>query len=92
VDPAVGADPADEYMHSPSDDPAFNGLYLPDGRVGFPYGRPEIADNGALCGTGAGGRTTHISEGLTEYRWGGRTGHGLSKYPDRIEDGTPVGE
>jgi hypothetical protein len=34
--------------------------------------------------------TTRISEGLTEYRWEGRTGYGLSEYLDQIEDGRPV--
>jgi hypothetical protein len=38
------------------------------------------------------GRMTRISEGLTEYRWDGRTGHGLSEYLDQIEDGRPVGD
>ncbi len=37
------------------------------------------------------GRMTRISEGLTEYRWDGRTGHGLSEYFDQIEDGRPAG-
>lgn len=38
-----------------------------------------------------GGATTRISEGLTEYRWEGRTGYGLSEYLDRLEDGRPAG-
>ena len=37
------------------------------------------------------GRVTRISEGLTEYRWDGRTGYGLSEYLDRIDDGVPLG-
>jgi hypothetical protein len=37
------------------------------------------------------GLMTRISEGLTEYRWDGRTGHGLSEYLDQIEGGAPVG-
>ena len=38
------------------------------------------------------GLMTRISEGLTEYRWDGHTGYGLSEYLDQIEDGVPVGE
>jgi hypothetical protein len=38
------------------------------------------------------GKLTRISEGLTEYRWDGLTGHGLSEYLDQIEAGRPVGE
>ena len=34
---------------------------------------------------------TRISEGLTEWRCQGRTGHGLSEYLDQIVDGRPVG-
>jgi hypothetical protein len=34
---------------------------------------------------------TRISEGLTEWRCEGRTGHGLSEYLDQIVDGRPVG-
>ena len=34
---------------------------------------------------------TRISEGLTEWRCEGRTGHGLSEYLDQIVDGMPVG-
>ncbi len=30
------------------------------------------------------GRTTRISEGMTEWSWQGRTGHGLSEYLDQI--------
>jgi hypothetical protein len=37
------------------------------------------------------GRVTRIGEGLTEYRWEGKTGYGLSEYLDQIEDGKPVG-
>jgi len=33
---------------------------------------------------------TRISEGLTEWRCQGRTGHGLSEYLDQIVDGRPV--
>jgi hypothetical protein len=38
------------------------------------------------------GLMTRIGEGLTEYRWEGRTGYGLSEYLDQIEDGVPIGE
>jgi hypothetical protein len=31
-----------------------------------------------------GGHTTRISEGLTEWRWEGRTGYGLSEYLDQL--------
>lgn len=34
---------------------------------------------------------TRISEGLTEWRWNGRVGYGLSEYLDQIVDGAPVG-
>jgi len=34
---------------------------------------------------------TRISEGMTEWRWDGRTGYGLSEYLDQIVDGRPVG-
>lgn len=34
---------------------------------------------------------TRISEGMTEWRWNGRTGYGLSEYLDQIVDGAPVG-
>jgi hypothetical protein len=34
---------------------------------------------------------TRISEGLTEWRWEGRTGYGLSEYLDQIVDERPVG-
>ena len=34
---------------------------------------------------------TRISEGVTEWRCQGRTGHGLSEYLDQIVDGRPVG-
>ncbi len=34
---------------------------------------------------------TRISEGMTEWRWNGRTGYGLSEYLDQIVDGQPVG-
>ena len=34
---------------------------------------------------------TRISEGMTEWRWDGRTGYGLSEYLDQIVDGQPVG-
>lgn len=34
---------------------------------------------------------TRISEGLTEWRWDGHTGYGLSEYLDQIVDGRPVG-
>jgi hypothetical protein len=34
---------------------------------------------------------TRISEGLTEWRWDGRSGYGLSEYLDQIVDGVPVG-
>lgn len=37
------------------------------------------------------GRMTRIGEGLTEYRWEGRTGYGLSEYLDQIDAGAPVG-
>ncbi len=36
-------------------------------------------------------RVTRISEGLTEWRWEGKVGYGLSEYLDQIEDGQPVG-
>ena len=38
------------------------------------------------------GVMTRIGEGLTEYRWDGHTGFGLSEYLDQIEDGDPVGD
>jgi hypothetical protein len=38
------------------------------------------------------GKLTRIGEGLTEYRWEGHTGYGLSEYLDQIEDGVPIGE
>jgi len=34
---------------------------------------------------------TRVSEGLTEWRWNGLTGYGLSEYLDQIVDGRPVG-
>jgi hypothetical protein len=34
---------------------------------------------------------TRISEGLTEWKWDGRSGYGLSEYLDQIVDGIPVG-
>lgn len=34
---------------------------------------------------------TRITEGMTEYRCDGLTGHGLSEYLDQIVDGAPVG-
>lgn len=34
---------------------------------------------------------TRISEGMTEWRWDGRTGYGLSEYLDQIVDDRPVG-
>ena len=34
---------------------------------------------------------TRISEGMTEWKWDGRTGYGLSEYLDQIIDGKPVG-
>jgi hypothetical protein len=34
---------------------------------------------------------TRISEGMTEWKWDGRTGYGLSEYLDQIVDGRPVG-
>ncbi len=34
---------------------------------------------------------TRISEGMTEWRWNGRIGYGLSEYLDQIVDGQPVG-
>jgi hypothetical protein len=34
---------------------------------------------------------TRISEGMTEWRWDGRTGHGLSEYLDQMVEGRPVG-
>ena len=34
---------------------------------------------------------TRISEGMTEWRWDGRKGYGLSEYLDQIVDGQPVG-
>ncbi|HEX6310468.1 MAG TPA: hypothetical protein VF152_02445 [Acidimicrobiia bacterium] len=34
---------------------------------------------------------TRISEGMTEWRWDGRTGYGLSEYLDQIVDGKPAG-
>jgi hypothetical protein len=34
---------------------------------------------------------TRISEGMTEWRWNGRVGYGLSEYLDQIIDGEPVG-
>lgn len=36
-------------------------------------------------------QTTRISEGLTEWRWDGHTGYGLSEYLDQMVDGRPVG-
>ena len=38
------------------------------------------------------GKMTRIGEGLTEYRWEGHTGYGLSEYLDQIEAGVPVGD
>jgi hypothetical protein len=38
-----------------------------------------------------GSETTRIGEGLTEYRWDGRVGYGLSEYLDQLEDGVPAG-
>jgi hypothetical protein len=37
------------------------------------------------------GKTTRISEGLTEYAWENRIGYGLSEYLDQIEEGRPAG-
>lgn len=37
------------------------------------------------------GEVTRIGEGMTEYRWEGKTGYGLSEYLDQIENGRPVG-
>ena len=38
------------------------------------------------------GETTRIGEGLTEYRWDGKVGYGLSEYLDQLgEDGAPAG-
>ena len=37
------------------------------------------------------GELTRIGEGLTEYRWEGRTGYGLSEYLDQVENGRPAG-
>jgi len=37
------------------------------------------------------GEMTRIGEGLTEYRWEGKTGYGLAEYLDQIEDGRPAG-
>lgn len=34
---------------------------------------------------------TRITEGLTEWRWDGRVGYGLSEYLDQIVDGRPAG-
>jgi len=34
---------------------------------------------------------TRISEGMTEWKWDGKTGYGLSEYLDQIIDGKPVG-
>jgi hypothetical protein len=34
---------------------------------------------------------TRISEGMTEWRWDGRSWYGLSEYLDQIVDGSPVG-
>jgi hypothetical protein len=34
---------------------------------------------------------TRISEGMTEWKWDGRTGYGLSEYLDQIVDDKPVG-
>jgi hypothetical protein len=34
---------------------------------------------------------TRISGGMTEWKWDGRTGYGLSEYLDQIIDGQPVG-
>ncbi len=34
---------------------------------------------------------TRISEGMTEWKWNGKTGYGLSEYLDQIVDGKPVG-
>lgn len=39
-----------------------------------------------------GEQMTRISEGLTEWRWEGKVGYGLSEYLDQMEDGRPVGE
>ena len=39
-----------------------------------------------------GSQTTRIGEGLTEYRWEGKVGYGLSEYLDQLgEDGVPAG-
>jgi hypothetical protein len=38
------------------------------------------------------GETTRIGEGLTEYRWGGKVGYGLSEYLDQLDEaGVPAG-
>ena len=37
------------------------------------------------------GETTRIGEGLTEYRWDGKVGYGLSEYLDQLRDGVPAG-
>ena len=37
------------------------------------------------------GELTRIGEGLTEYRWEGKTGYGLSEYLDQVVDGIPAG-
>jgi len=34
---------------------------------------------------------TRISEGMTEWKWDGKSGYGLSEYLDQIVDGAPVG-
>jgi hypothetical protein len=34
------------------------------------------------------GRTTHVNEALTEYRWEGRTGIGISEYLVQVPEGT----
>ncbi|MEC9346559.1 MAG: hypothetical protein VYB54_10040 [Pseudomonadota bacterium] len=34
---------------------------------------------------------SRIAEGFTRYEWDGRTGHGMTEYIERIEDGRPVG-
>ena len=37
------------------------------------------------------GELTRIGEGLTEYRWDGKVGYGLSEYLDQMENGVPSG-
>ena len=34
---------------------------------------------------------TRISEGMTEWKWDGKSGYGLSEYLDQIVDGRPIG-